>query len=262
LVGSSVLLQYGCCPILRQLASSQLQQDIYHSTTLNWTAASDSWNNENMLANASEMRALVNLFHTGTRLTYSKGEFIIRPGESPRGVFYIEQGLAKAYDITKYGDENLLIIRKTGEVMGLTWAVTGEDRHIIYTALAPTTVWLIPRDKFVQFLRTDPVSALPVIDMITEMYKLHSERIMTLEYRTVRERLISFLLTTAQRFGEATSIGIKITVPLKHQDIASSISATRETTSRALAELERKGQIVSEQSCITIVDEEGLHNLL
>lgn len=215
-----------------------------------------------MLANANGMRALVNLFHDGTKLTYSKGEFIIRPGESPPGVFYIEQGLAKAYDITKYGEENLLIIRKTGELMGLTWAVTGQDRHIIYSALAPTTVWLISRDTFTAFVRQNPSAALPLIDMLTDMYRLHSERIMTLEYRTVRERLVSFLLTTAKRFGEKTPVGIRITVPLKHQDIASSISATRETTSRALAELERRGQIASEQSCITLLDETALHNIL
>jgi CRP/FNR family cyclic AMP-dependent transcriptional regulator len=215
-----------------------------------------------MLANANEMRALVNLFHGGTKLTYSKGEFIIRPGESPPGVYYIESGLAKAYDITKYGEENLLIIRRTGELMGLTSAVTGQDRHIIYSALAPTTVWLISRDTFTTFIRQNPASALPVIDMLTDMYRLHSERIMTLEYRTVRERLVSFLLTTATRFGEKTPVGTRITVPLKHQDIASSISATRETTSRALAELERKGQLISGQSLITIVDETGLRNLL
>lgn len=215
-----------------------------------------------MLANANEMRTLVNLFRDGTKLTYSKGEFIIRPGESPPGVFYIEEGLAKSYDITKYGEENLLIIRKTGELMGLTWAVTGQDRHIIYSALAPTTVRLISRDKFVAFVRQNPSTALPVIDMITDMYRLHSERIMTLEYRTVRERLVSFLLTTAKRFGESRPEGLYISVPLKHQDIASSISATRETTSRALAELERKGQIKSEQSYITLLDEIALRNLL
>ena len=53
------------------------------------------------MATANEMRALVNLFHGGTKLSYSKGEFIIRPGESPPGVFYVEEGLVKAYDITK-----------------------------------------------------------------------------------------------------------------------------------------------------------------
>jgi DNA-binding HxlR family transcriptional regulator len=46
----------------------------------------------------------------------------------------------------------------------------------------------------------------------------------------------------AERFGEKTAEnGTKIDVPLRHQDIASSISATRETTSRTLSELERKG---------------------
>lgn len=193
---------------------------------------------------------------------YSKGEFIIRPGESPPGVFYLESGLVKAYDITKYGEENLLIIRKTGELLGLTWAITGQDRHIIYSALAPTTVWLVPRDTFTTFIHENPSTALPVIDMITDMYRLHSERIMTLEYRTVRERLVSFLLTTAKRFGKKTPDGIRIGVPLKHQDIASSISATRETTSRALAELERKGQLKSEQSFVTLLNEAGLRTIL
>lgn len=215
-----------------------------------------------MLANADEMRALVNLFHGGTKLAYSKGEFIIRPGGSPPGVFYIEAGLVKAYDITKYGEENLLIIRKSGELLGLTWAITGEDRHIIYAALAPTTVWLVPRTAFVDFMRGNPAASLPVVDMITEMYRVHSERIMTLEYRTVRERLVSFLLTTARRFGEPAGTGTRITVPLRHQDIASSISATRETTSRTLAEMERKGYVRTEQSCIVIANEQVLRDLL
>lgn len=215
-----------------------------------------------MLANDVETSELVALFKTGTRLTYGKGEFIIRPGESPPGVFYIEDGLVKSYDITKYGEENLLIIRKTGEVLGLTWAVTGEDRHIIYAALAPSTVWLIPRETFTVFLRAHPIAALPVVDMITNMYRLHSERIMTLEYRSVRERLVSFLLTTARRFGKKSGNEIRLEVPLKQQDIASSINATRETASRALAELERKGLLTSEQSYITIVDETTLRTFL
>lgn len=215
-----------------------------------------------MLTNADEMRALVNLFHKGVKLTYSKSEFIIRPDEAPPGVFYIEEGLVKSYDITKYGEENLLIIRKVGELLGLTWAITGQDRHIIYSALAPTSVWLISRDEFVRFLRDNPSSALPVIDMITDMYRLHSERIMTLEYRTVRERLVSFLLTTAQRFGERKNGTIRISVPLKHQDIASSICATRETTSRAIADLERSGRILTQPGSITLIDEAGLRGLL
>src|SRR3954469_3846604 len=119
-----------------------------------------------MLTDESQVAALVNLFHQGTRLVYEKGEYIIRPGSAPQGVYYILSGLVKAYDITKYGEENLLIIRKPGEIVGLTWAVTGEDRHIIYSTLAKTELLQISRDQFTDFIRTNPSAALPLVDML------------------------------------------------------------------------------------------------
>jgi CRP/FNR family transcriptional regulator len=89
--------------------------------------------------------------------------------------------------------------------------------------------------------------------MAIEMYRLHSERILTLEYRTVRERLISFLLTTSQRFGVIIQNNqIALNVPLRHQDIASSINASRETTSRELSGLEKKGLIDTKRPYIII----------
>ena len=206
---------------------------------------------------------LVELFRSGTKLTYGKGEFLIRPGGTPPGLFYIESGLVKAYDITKYGEENLLIIRKPGEILGLTWALTGQERGIVYAALTPTTVWQISREEFANTLHTRPEIALPLVHMLVEMYRLHSERIINLEYRSVRERLISFLLSTARRFGTPIDDNrMVIDVPLRHQDIASSISATRETTGRELAGLERKGLVKTEQSIITLTDIEGLREHL
>jgi len=216
-----------------------------------------------MLTTDSQHNALVNLFHQGTRLTYKKGEFVIRPGESPSGIFYISHGLVKAYDITKYGEENLLIIRKKGEILGLTWAITGEDRNIIYATLTPTELFQISRAQFRAFLRDNPSAALPLVDMLVGMYRLHSERILNLEYRSVRERIISFLITTARRFGKQTKNGVVLDVPLRHQDIASSISATRETASRELAVLERQGLITRDkQSIITICDLAKLRSYL
>lgn len=216
-----------------------------------------------MLTTPGQHNAFVNLFHQGTRLTYKKGEFVIRPGETPPGIFYIASGLVKAYDITKYGEENLLIIRKKGEVIGLTWGVTGQTRNIIYATLAPSELFMISREQFLAFLHANPNAALPMLDMLIDMYRLHSERIMTLEYRTVRERLISFLATMADRFGKQTSEGILLDVPLRHQDIASSISAVRETTSRELAYLERQKMIIRDrQSRFIIPDLEKLRSYL
>ena len=190
----------------------------------------------------------------GVKQTFRKGDFIIRPGDAPHGVFYIYQGLVKAYDITKYNEENLLIIRKQDEIFPLIWAITGKEHNIIYQALAPTVTWQITRKDFLGLIKDHPDSLIPLLDMTLEMYRLHGERILTLEYRTVRERIISFLLTMGQRFGKQTDNGLLIEVPLRHQDIASSVNATRETTSRELSALERKGLLENKQSFILLKD--------
>ena len=214
-----------------------------------------------MLASNAQNAALLDLFHQGTSLSYKKGEFIIRPGESPSGIFYIESGIVKAYDITKYGEENMLIMRKEHEVFPLIWAITGQERHVIYEAMSPVKVWRVDRAKFLKLIKDDPSILAPILDMTVEMYRIHSERIINLEYRSVRERLISFLITMSQRFGKDTIMGVTINVPLRQQDIASSINASRETTSRELTALEKKG-LISTQGLIVLNDVEKLKSYL
>lgn len=216
-----------------------------------------------MLATLKETAEFVELFRKrGVRQTFRKGDYVIRPGETPPGVFYIYEGLVKAYDITKYDEENLLIIRKEGELFPLIWGITGQERHVIYQALAPTVTWQISRDTFLKFIEKEPKALAPILDMTLEMYRLHSERILNLEYRTVRERIISFLITMSGRFGRETDEGMLIEVPLRHQDIASSVNATRETTSRELSAMERKGLLVNKQSLILLKDLEALNKYL
>jgi CRP-like cAMP-binding protein len=217
-----------------------------------------------MLANTSQSAKLVDLFLlNGVRQTFKKGDYVIRPGETPPGVFFIESGLVKAYDITKYQEENLLIIRKDKEIFPLIWALTGQERHVIYQSLAPTVTWQINRTKLLNFVSSEPESMASLLDMTIEMYRLHSERILNLEYRTVRERIVSFLLTMSTRFStKKVEQGLLIEVPLRHQDIASSINASRETTSRELSSLERKGLITKQQSFFILKDVAGLRQYI
>jgi len=216
-----------------------------------------------MLATLKQTAEFVEFFRVhGVKQTFRKGDFIIRQGDPPHGVFYIYQGLVKAYDITKYNEENLLIIRKQDEIFPLIWALTGHEHQIIYQALAPTVTLRIDRKTFLDLIKRYPDSLIPLLDMTLEMYRLHGERILTLEYRTVRERIISFLLTMSQRFGKQTAGGILIEVPLRHQDIASSVNATRETTSRELSALERKGLLENKQSYTLLKDVDALRKHL
>lgn len=209
----------------------------------------------------NDYEALRETFERGRHLTFQKGEFIIRPGDTPPGVFFIESGLVKAYDITKYGEENLLIVRHEGEVFPLIWAVTNQERSVIYQAITKTSVWRISREDFLKHLDS-PDNLMAVLDMTIEMYRLHSERIINLEYRSVRERLISFMLTMSTRFGKEHPDGLMIDLPLRQQDIASSINSSRETTSRELSLLEKKGLIKTNPQYVILCDVEKLKSFL
>jgi CRP/FNR family transcriptional regulator, cyclic AMP receptor protein len=215
-----------------------------------------------MLANDKQRKSFKALFEKGRKLTYKKGELIIRANETPTGVFLIESGLVKAYDITKYGEENLLIIRKAGEIFPLIWSVTGEDKLVVYEAMSQVEIWKVDRDEYLDYLQNNKEALPPFIDLVIAMYRMHSLRIINLEYRTVRERVVAFLLLMAERFGEESGSKIVISAPLRRIDIASSVNATRETTGREIVALERNKLIETNNSIISIIDIKKLKKIL
>ncbi len=216
-----------------------------------------------MVSTNTQKAELVEVFKTvGKKQTWQKNDYIIGPNQQPTGVFYIDEGLVKAYDLTKYNEENLLIIRKSNEIFPLIWAITGEERSVIYQALEKTVTWKIDRIELLGIIDNRQSLMSPILDMTVEMYRLHSERILNLEYRTVRERIISFLFTMSRRFGVDTKDGIRIDLPLRHQDIASSVNSSRETTSREIGSLTKKGLIEHKRSYILLKNPEDLHKYI
>ena len=106
-----------------------------------------------MLADIQAHEQLVDFFRTGTQLNYKKGEAIVRPGDEPRGIYYIVSGFVKAYAITKYGEENTLIVREKDDLFPLIWAFTGEHRDITYEAMSDTVLLRVSKSDFLAFLK-------------------------------------------------------------------------------------------------------------
>ena len=206
---------------------------------------------------------LIDFFEAGTKLSYRKGEAIIRPSDEPNGIYYIKSGFVRAYTITKYGEENSLIIRHKGEIFPMIWAFTGDHRDVTYESMCESIILRQSRDAYIDFLTKNPDATRSVLDMAIEMYRVHSERVNNLSYRTVRERIISFLLISCERFGKVQKNGVVlIDAPIRHHDIASSISTTRETATRELNSLIRKGLIKNNHQRIYVIDKQALKNLL
>ncbi len=208
-----------------------------------------------------EMEQLLAFFTDKRRLTYKKGEAIVRAEDPPGGIFYIHDGFVKAYAITKYGEENLLIIRHKGDIFPLIWAFTNTHREIFYEAMDEVTVYRCSRDELLAYLEAHPHVYKAVLELAIEAYRVHAERVNTLEYRTVRERIVSFLLFLAHHYGKPVATGTMLAIPIRRQDIAASINATRETTSRELNALTKKG-LIDQDARIILKDIAKLESFL
>jgi CRP/FNR family transcriptional regulator len=216
-----------------------------------------------MLNHPTKQAKLVSYFKEGVRMAFKKGELLIRPQDSPANIYFIEKGFIKAYSITKYGEENLHVIRKNGEIFPLIWTFTEEHRDVAYEALENVIVWRQPIEEYLDFLEKNPDVTAAVLELAIRAYRTYAERVNTLEYRSVRERVVSFLLSCSRRFGTKLDDGrIRINAPLRQQDIASSINSTRETTSRELTALMRKNLIIIDDRIIVLNDPKKLQSMI
>ena len=219
--------------------------------------------NTTMLLSDDKLQYLTDYFTRGVRGVYKKGEVVIRPTDTPEHIYYIETGFIKAYSITKYGDENLHVIRHNNEIFPLIWTFTEDHRDVAYESLDTSVIWRQPKSDYLEFLAANPDATTAVLVLAMRAYRTFAEHVNTLEYRTVRERVVSFLLSCCRRFGEQLPDGsIRILAPLKQQDIASSINASRETTSRELSGLARKGLIQIDDRHLIVRNTEKLNSYL
>lgn len=183
------------------------------------------------------------LFHSGRKLDYQKNEIILRARETPRGVYLIESGAIKIYSLSKRRNEHVHHIFGAGDYFPIIWPFRQSIRSLYYEPICPTTVWLIPRDTFREFINSNPDVMAELLDELIDRYHVYSGRIDNLLYSDARQRSAYRLLSLAGRFGIKTEEGIVIDATITHVDLAHSINMTRETFGRTLSRLQQKGII-------------------
>src|SRR3712207_3518829 len=100
-------------------------------------------------------QALEDFLQQYTTKEYEKGEILIFQGEVPKQAFVIKQGIVKAYNLTDQGDEKPISFRLEGEVLPPFW-VYGKTPSALYfyEAFTPCTVYCLPRQDYIQFIRS------------------------------------------------------------------------------------------------------------
>jgi CRP-like cAMP-binding protein len=213
----------------------------------------------NMTLNRNDSESIASHFREGISKNFSKGEVLIQGDERPTGVYLIESGYIKAYSISQLGQQNLLLIHGANEIMPLPWALDGPQKMgIFYEAMSDVKVFRTSKDYLRATMGVNPWLTEQIMRQLVNTFTVYAQRIQSLGYRLPRERVVSCLLDLATRFGHSSGHSIVIEAPITHQDIADSISMTRETASRALELLFSDGLVTQEDHLFIINDERKL----
>lgn len=201
-------------------------------------------------------KALEDLFMAGQALRYSKGDIVMRGDEEVTQVCYIGKGHVKIYSINDQGDEYIHIIYKTGDIFPLIQIFNqSAPRRIFYEALDSSVVWKLPKEKFLDYIKSNSNTATyALLSQLADQFNIFADRLDNLEYRTAYERVVYRLLFLAGRFGRQIDKGLLIDAPITHKIIANSINLSRESVSREMEKLQADNLITAVKGRIVIKD--------
>lgn len=193
---------------------------------------------------------------------YPRGVVLYAEGETPRGVHILCSGEVRLTAGSENGNEVILRVAKGGDILGLSNTMSREPHRVRAETLSACQIGFIPRLQFLQFLRAHPDASLRIVEHLsTELHDAWDQiRLVTLASSS-NAKLIHFLLAWAASHGQEFAEGISLALYMTHEEIAQSIGVSRETVSRALAELRQENLIRFSRGHILLVDPEKLKSL-
>jgi CRP-like cAMP-binding protein len=177
--------------------------------------------------------------------TVSSGHMLFTTGEECRGLYIIESGQVRIYRTNPEGREQVLHVEGPGRAVAELPLFDGG----VYPASAVTTeqtrLVFLPRPDFEHLYRTHPDIAQAVIRALGRRLRHLVHLAETLAFRDVAARLALLIVGYAERAGRSTPAGIELTLDRTQDELALEIGTARESVSRAMKQLRRKGLIES-----------------
>jgi CRP-like cAMP-binding protein len=212
------------------------------------------------LLDVLDPRDRADLIALGRRRRYARRTPIILQGDDGDAVIVVLKGRVKITVVTADGREVVLAIDGPGDVLGYFEAldrVVG-PRLATNTTLEPVECQVLTGDEFRSFVDDHPAVALALLRWIIRRLWTSDHRRIEFGSLDVPHRLARFILELADREGRPDHGGIDVDIPLTQDELASLISASRDSVVRALTALRNRGLVSTARRRIAITDIDGL----
>ena len=159
-------------------------------------------------------------------------------------MFVIERGWVIISSIAPGGREIVLGVRGPSDVIGDLSALDGAPRSATALAAGHVGATVAPGSTLTRAL-TDPGTVMELLRILAARLRDADRKRLEFAALDTPGRVAWRLQELGERFGEDTSVGIEVELPLSQEQLASWCGASREATVKALATLRTLGCITT-----------------
>jgi len=214
---------------------------------------------QNSFCNLSR-EALVELDRIKRVRTFALGEHLFSEGKALSELMIVCEGAATLTFSSSAGKATMLGLSEHGEVLGLSSALSGHRHEVSAEALEKTRVAAIARSDFLKLLERFPSAAINVGTELSRKVNRAYDKIRLIGTGlSVRQRLAAWLLQMLENHSDGRGF---VTVVLTHERIAQLLGVSRESITRALSNLRRRGVVEVRGIHFYVRDSNYLRSLL
>lgn len=175
-------------------------------------------------------------------------------------VYFILDGWVKIRTYNLDGKEVTLNILGKGELFGEMAALEESPRSTDVITLAETLIGNMPAADFAELINTEPQAGIRLAQLMGRRLRQVNRRLRLRESDS-QSRVADILLFLADGQGKVSEAGTEIP-NLPHRELSSLSGLARETVTRVLSKLEKKGLIKRDRDTLCIPDLRALERLL
>ncbi len=204
-------------------------------------------------------RELDRIAHTAS---YPEETALFVEGQLPRGVYVLCEGCVKLTTTNRDGKTFIVRIANRGEMLGLQSMVTGNPHDLTVQTLVRSQLAFVHRTDFLRFINHHPDAALQVARQVSAECQSAYGVIRSIGLsHSVSEKFARLLLQWCN--GSSDSGGsVQVKVSLTQEEMAQLIGTTRETVTRTLSGLKKRGILEWSGGTLVIRDRAALEKIV
>jgi CRP/FNR family transcriptional regulator len=164
------------------------------------------------------------------------------PGDRADSVYVLKKGRIKLSVLSETGKEIAIDIIQPGEMFGEFALIDESERSNMTQALAEVVILVFNKRDFVNLLKSQSKLALNYIRMVGDRRRRMEKKLSDITSKEVPARICELLHELSANASPGSEVHQSL-IPLTHQDVASLIGASRQTTTSILNDLMRSGFI-------------------